>query len=45
MRLADCLDQHYFGAGQTLSSAEISAMRRQLRTEFHHQSTKKVADK
>lgn len=44
-RLADCLDQHYFGAGQTLSSAEISAMRRQLRTEFHHQSTKKVADK
>ena len=43
-RLADCLDQHYFGAGQSLSISEITAMRRQIRAELHQQLSEKAAD-
>lgn len=42
--LADCLDQHYFGAGQTLSAAEVSVTRKQIRAELHQQSNKKAAE-
>jgi len=44
IRLADCLDQHYFGTGQTLSADEITAMRRQIRTNLHQQTQEKAAD-
>ena len=33
--LADCLDRHYFGSGQTLSKAEITAMRKKISQELH----------
>ena len=33
--LADCLDRHYFGSGQTLSKAEITAMRKKISQEPH----------
>lgn len=43
-RLADCLDQHYFGAGQSLSVDEITAMRKQFRTELRQHPSEKTAD-
>lgn len=44
IRLADCLDQHYFGTGQTLSAPEITAMRRQISAELHQHPHEKAAD-
>lgn len=42
--LADHLDQHYFGAEQTLSADDIRTMRRQIHSELNQQSSKKAAD-
>ena len=43
-RLADSLDQHYFGIGHTLPADEIAAMRKQLRAELHQHHPEKAAD-
>ncbi len=37
-RLADCLDRHYFGSGDSLTLQEVTAMRRKLRCSLAHRS-------